>query len=350
MKKYLLPIVGVLAVAATVTAYSNSSEKLDNLPKKFANSELEYKSGISDIFSILKAYVTVERKEPVPKTALPLIPMTKAQLVEEQEDVVYRLGHSSIAMKLDGKLVMMDPVFSDRASPVQWMGPKRFHPTPISIEQLPDVDVVVISHDHYDHLDKAAVTALAQKVETFLVPLRVGTILEKWGVEKEKIVELNWWESATAAGIDFTLTPTQHFSGRGLLDRDQTLWGSWVIEGSDKKVFFSGDSGYFNGFKEIGERFGPFDLTMIETGAYNSLWADIHMFPEQSVQAHIDLKGKVMMPIHNSTFDLSMHDWQDPLEQASAISKERGVEIITPIIGERLQLAGTSETKAWWKL
>lgn len=146
------------------------------------------------------------------------------------------------------------------------------------------------------------------------------------------------------------MTPTQHFSGRGLLDRDQTLWGSWVINASDKKVFFSGDSGYFNGFKEIGERFGPFDLTMVETGAYNSLWADIHMFPEQSVQAHIDLQGKVMMPIHNSTFDLSMHDWQDPMEQALAISKERDVQMVSPVMGERLVISEPVPVQAWWKL
>ncbi|CAH6833540.1 exported hypothetical protein [Vibrio chagasii] len=151
MKKYLLPILGVLAVVAIVSTGSQSNDNLDKLPKKFVNSELEYKSGMSDIFSILKAYVTVERNEPVPRAALPLIPMTAEQLIQEQEDVAYRLGHSSVMMKLDGKLVMTDPVFSDRASPVQWMGPKRFHPTPISLQELPDIDVVVISHDHYDH-------------------------------------------------------------------------------------------------------------------------------------------------------------------------------------------------------
>lgn len=350
MKKYLLPILGVLAVVAIVSTGSQSNDNLDKLPKKFVNSELEYKSGMSDIFSILKAYVTAERNEPVPRAALPLIPMTAEQLIEEQDDVAYRLGHSSVMMKLDGKLVMTDPVFSDRASPVQWMGPKRFHPTPISLQGLPDIDVVVISHDHYDHLDKGAVKVLAGKVGTFLVPLRVGALLEKWGVDKAKIIELNWWESATVADIEFTLTPTQHFSGRGLLDRDQTLWGSWVINASDKKVFFSGDSGYFNGFKEIGERFGPFDLTMVETGAYNSLWADIHMFPEQSVQAHIDLQGKVMMPIHNSTFDLSMHDWQDPMEQALTISKERDVQMVSPVMGERLVITEPVPVQAWWKL
>ena len=252
-------------------------------------------------------------------------------------------------MKLDGKLVMTDPVFSDRASPVQWAGPKRFHQTPITLQDLPSIDVVVISHDHYDHLDKASIKELGDKVGTFLVPLKVGQLLVNWGVPKERVVELDWWESHSVDGIEYTLTPTQHFSGRGLTDRDTTLWGSWVINAQQNKVFFSGDSGYFNGFKEIGERYGPFDFTMIETGAYNDLWSAIHMFPEQSVQAHIDVQGKVMMPIHNSTFDLSMHDWNEPMQRALDISEERGVTLVSPEIGQRLALAEPQPVKAWWQ-
>ncbi len=335
-------------MTTAVTTCSSPAQEANSLPKKFVNSELEYKSGMSDIFSIIKAYMTVKRENPTPTFELPVQPLTAAQLVQETEDVVYRLGHSSVVMKLDGTLVMADPVFSDRASPVQWMGPKRFHPTPINLQDLPNIDVVVISHDHYDHLDKASVKALADKVGTFIVPLKVGAYLKKWGARDEQVIELDWWQSATVNDIDFTLTPTQHFSGRGLMDRDATLWGSWVITSEDSNVFFSGDSGYFNGFKEIGERFGPFDLTMVETGAYNSLWADIHMFPEQSVQAHIDLQGKVMMPIHNSTFDLSMHDWQEPLEKAYQISKERDVTMTSPVIGERLVIAEPAAPQKWW--
>ncbi|MGF1754704.1 MBL fold metallo-hydrolase [Vibrio makurazakiensis] len=348
MRKYLLPFVGVLAMTASVTTYSRLNTENQALPKKFVNSELEYKSGMSDIFSIIKAYMTVKRENPVPTFELPIAAMNAEQLTSEKEDVLYRLGHSSVIMKLDGKLVMADPVFSERASPVQWMGPKRFHPTPIGLEDLPDIDVVVISHDHYDHLDKASVKILAEKVGTFIVPLRVGAYLKKWGVKEEQVIELDWWESTTIDDIAYTLTPTQHFSGRGLMDRDETLWGSWVITSKQANVFFSGDSGYFSGFKEIGERYGPFDLTMVETGAYNSLWADIHMFPDQSVQAHIDLQGKVMMPIHNSTFDLSMHDWQEPLEKAYQISQDKNVTLTTPVIGERLLISEPENTGKWW--
>ena len=297
----------------------------------------------------MKAYFTTERANPTPTIEIPVHAMTATQLLEEQDDVIYRLGHSSVLMKLDGKLVMTDPVFSDRASPVQWAGPKRFHQTPITLQDLPSIDVVVISHDHYDHLDKASIKELGDKVGTFLVPLKVGQLLVNWGVPKERVVELDWWESHSVDGIEYTLTPTQHFSGRGLTDRDTTLWGSWVINAQQNKVFFSGDSGYFNGFKEIGERYGPFDFTMIETGAYNDLWSDIHMFPEQSVQAHIDVQGKVMMPIHNSTFDLSMHDWNEPMQRALDISEERGVTLVSPEIGQRLALAEPQPVKAWWQ-
>ncbi len=297
------------------------------------------------MFGIMKAYFTTERANPTPTIEIPVHAMTATQLLEEQDDVIYRLGHSSVLMKLDGKLVMTDPVFSDRASPVQWAGPKRFHQTPITLQDLPSIDVVVISHDHYDHLDKASIKELGDKVGTFLVPLKVGQLLVNWGVPKERVVELDWWESHSVDGIEYTLTPTQHFSGRGLTDRDTTLWGSWVINAQQNKVFFSGDSGYFNGFKEIGERYGPFDFTMIETGAYNDLWSDIHMFPEQSVQAHIDVQGKVMMPIHNSTFDLSMHDWNEPMQRALDISEERGVTLVSLRLGNVWRLLSLSQLR-----
>ncbi|MFN1618253.1 MBL fold metallo-hydrolase [Vibrio rotiferianus] len=337
-------------MGTSIISCSNvDTEKTPTYPDKFANTELEYKSGLGDMFGIMKAYFTTERANPTPTIEVPVHAMTATQLLEEQDDVIYRLGHSSVLMKLDGKLVMTDPVFSERASPVQWVGPKRFHQTPITLQDLPNIDVVVISHDHYDHLDKASIKELGGKVGIFLVPLKVGQLLVSWGVPKEKLIELDWWESHSVDGIEYTLTPTQHFSGRGLTDRDATLWGSWVINAQQHKVFFSGDSGYFNGFKEIGEKYGPFDFTMIETGAYNDLWSDIHMFPEQSVQAHIDVQGKVMMPIHNSTFDLSMHDWNEPMQRALDISEERGVMLVSPEIGQRLAIEEPQPAKAWWQ-
>ncbi len=320
---------------ASLAACTNTEKDPERYPDKYVNTEMEYKSSFGDMVDVMKSYFTTERAEPTPTFELPVHTITAEQLVNEKSDVVYRLGHSSVIMKLDGQLVMTDPVFSDRASPVQWAGPKRFHQTPITLDALPHIDVVVISHDHYDHLDKASVKALADKVDHFIVPLKVGDYLIKWGVPSEKVTELAWWESHSVNGIEYTLAPTQHFSGRGLTDRDSTLWGSWIIDSKESKVFFSGDSGYFGGFAEIGEKYGPFDFTMIETGAYNELWSQIHMFPEQSVQAHIDVKGKVMMPIHNSTFDLAMHDWYEPMNRALEISEARGVTMVSPEIGQR---------------
>ncbi|MCC4800653.1 hydrolase [Enterovibrio norvegicus] len=334
-------------MSSSLTSCSTPEQETQRYPDKFVNSDPALKAP-DNVFEIIKAYFTAERKNPTPTFALPVHSITAEQLLNEESDVVYRLGHSSVIMKLDGKLVMADPVFSERASPVQFLGPKRFHDTPITLAALPDIDVVVISHDHYDHLDKHSVKTLASKVGMFLVPLKVGQVMRDWGVSAEKITELDWWESETVNGIAYTLTPTQHFSGRGLTDRDSTLWGSWVIKSSENNVYFSGDSGYFKGFKEIGDRFGPFDLTMIETGAYNTLWSHIHMFPEQSVQAHVDLKGKVMMPIHNSTFDLSMHDWDEPLEKSLRIATERGVTLVSPEIGQRIEVGEAMPVVNWW--
>lgn len=317
-------------------------------PDKYSNSEVKYNPSVSNFYDIAKSYFTTKRIAPSPTIEIPVHTITAAQLIEEGEDVLYRLGHSSIIMKLDGKLILIDPVFSDRASPVQWAGPKRFHKTPISLEELPNIDVVLISHDHYDHLDKASIKALNSKVSQFIVPLKVGDYLIKWGVAQQKITELAWWESHSAADINFSLTPTQHFSGRGLFERDTTLWGSWVINSKSANVFFSGDSGYFSGFKQIGEKYGPFDFTMIETGAYNPLWSEIHMFPEQSVQAHLDVRGKVMMPIHNSTFDLALHDWNEPMERVLKESLERGVTMVSPQMGERLKVHTPIPITQWW--
>ena len=187
-----------------------------------------------------------------------------------------------------------------------------------------------------------------KKVSVFLVPLKIGQILREWGVPEDKIIELNWWEAYVHNGVEYILTPSQHFSGRGFTDRDSTLWGSWVINGQNNKVFFSGDSGYFSGFKEIGQKYGPFDFTMIEMGAYNTLWADIHMFPEQSIQAHIDLKGKVMMPIHNGTFDLALHDWNEPMQKAMELSDKRGIKIVLPEFGQKVKINDPVDRKPWW--
>ncbi|MFA0811559.1 MBL fold metallo-hydrolase [Microbulbifer epialgicus] len=318
--------------------------------EKFQNTEINYETGMGKIVDILNAYMRAERAAPVPEAPLPLRPITRELLASnESQPTVYRLGHSSILIQLDGEYVLTDPVFSERASPVQWMGPRRFHPVPLSLEELPPLKAVIISHDHYDHLDKASVRILDEKVEHFIVPTGVGRYLRDWGVATDKVNELAWWQSISIGSLQFTATPAQHFSGRGLTDRDKTLWASWVIVGHDARIFFSGDSGYFAGFQKIGERFGPFDLTLIETGAYNDLWSEVHMKPEESVQAHLDLRGRAMIPIHNSTFDLALHDWFEPLERAQVAAEVQGVTLLTPVIGAPVNVRAPVPTQAWWR-
>ncbi|MBE2210542.1 MAG: MBL fold metallo-hydrolase [Xanthomonadaceae bacterium] len=285
----------------------------------------------------------------VPAGAIPVHKLTRAELDAAPDRSLYRLGHSTILMKLRGQWWITDPVFSERASPVQFAGPKRFHAPPISIEELPPIRGVLLSHDHYDHLDRAAIKALAGKADVFLTPLGVGDRLTAWGVPAEKVKQFDWWNGFSIDGLKFVLTPTQHFSGRGLRDGNRTLWGSWVIIDGDKRVFFSGDSGYFKGFAEIGERYGPFDLALVETGAYNTQWPYVHMMPAQTVQAYIDLGGKWLLPIHNGTFDLAMHAWDDPFEQVLKIGNERGIKISTPMMGERIDINAPHEGERWWR-
>ncbi|ROM92629.1 MBL fold metallo-hydrolase [Pseudomonas brassicacearum] len=283
-----------------------------------------------------------------PTGVIPVQALTLEQLLDAPNHSVFRLGHSTVLLKLRDKFWLTDPVFADRASPVQWAGPKRFHQPPISLEALPPIEAVILSHDHYDHLDRQSILKLADKTRHFLAPLGVGETLIKWGVDASKVRQLDWWEGTQIEGIHFIATPSQHFSGRGLFDGNSTLWASWVMIDGGKRIFFSGDTGYFDGFKAIGEQFGPFDLTLMETGAYNVDWPHIHMQPEETLQAHIDLKGRWLLPIHNGTFDLSMHAWHEPFDRILALAWERSVSITTPQMGEAFSLGQPQRGEAWW--
>ena len=243
------------------------------------------------------------------------------------------LGHSTLMINIDGYRILTDPVFEKSVS---FFGPSRYNgDVPVDTTQLPEVDIVIISHNHYDHLNKSSIEILNNKTGIFIVPLAGGEELEDAGVPKNKIVEMDWWEEYNFDdSLMIAATPAQHFSGRGLTDRDETLWASWVIKSTKHKVYFSGDSGYFDGFKKIGEKYGPFDITFLETGAYNEKWHHIHMFPEETVQAHLDLGGKVLHPIHWATFNLSLHTWFDPMERLTKYAEDHNVTAATPIVGE----------------
>lgn len=290
----------------------------------------------------------------VPAVAPPVLALTADDLAHAPDHSLFRLGHSTMLIKLRGGWWITDPVFAERASPVQWMGPRRFHAPPIALDDLPPLRGVLLSHDHYDHLDRDTVRALANKADHFLAPLGVGDRLVAWGVDPGKVRQFDWWEGTRIDGVRFIATPAQHFSGRGLFDGDKTLWASWTVidEAPDApglRLFFSGDSGYFDGFKEIGRRFGPFDVAMMETGAYNAQWPFVHMQPEQTVQAHLDLRGRWLLPIHNGTFDLAMHAWTEPFERVTALAAARDVALATPRMGERLDLRAPGGTTPWWR-
>jgi L-ascorbate metabolism protein UlaG (beta-lactamase superfamily) len=284
-----------------------------------------------------------------PAGKIPVQPLSRQQLLAAPDNTVYRLGHSTVLLKLRGQFWLTDPVFAERASPVQWAGPQRFHQPPISIEELPPIKAVILSHNHYDHLDHMAIKALEAKTEHFLAPLGVGDTLIEWGVPAEKVSQLDWWQSAEIGGMRFVATPSQHFSGRSLSDGNQTLWASWVMLNGNQRIFFSGDTGYFDGFKRIGEQYGPFDLTLMETGAYNVEWPNVHMQPEETLQAHIDLRGRWLLPIHNGTFDLSMHTWHEPFDRILALAWEKNIAVTTPMMGMPFYLQFPNQGETWWK-
>lgn len=281
-----------------------------------------------------------------------MIPVESLDLMSgDNETKITWFGHSAFLLEIQGKKLLLDPMFGKAPSPFPQFGLKRFNQKlPIDIEDLPTLDAVLISHDHYDHLDYGSIKKLKDKVRLFIVPLGVGSHLEKWGVRQSVIKEQNWWEELDFEGLKLACTPARHFSGRRLLDRDTTLWCSWVIHSLQTKIFFSGDSGYGPHFQEIGEKYGPFDLTLMECGQYDERWSAIHMMPEETVQAQIDVKGKMMIPIHWGAFTLALHDWFDPIDRVTKEAKFRNIAISTPKIGETV-IVGTDKypNSMWWK-
>lgn len=285
-----------------------------------------------------------------PQKQLPFVKWSKKDVLtlDDSATTAIWFGHSAFFLKMNGKNILLDPMLGAHASPVPFGTSKRFSATlPLAVENLPSIDVVVLSHDHYDHLDYGSILALKAKTRLFLVPLGVGAHLEKWGVPPSKIKEFDWYETLSIDEVTFICTPAQHFSGRNINDKFRTLWCSWVINGRHK-LFFSGDSGYFDGFKAIGAQFGPFDACLIECGQYDELWSDIHMFPEQTAQAYIDLKGNALISIHWGGFSLATHDWNDPIIQLSGICKKRNIKLSTPKIGERIMIGEQQTFSKWW--
>ncbi|MCG8916161.1 MBL fold metallo-hydrolase [Actinokineospora sp. PR83] len=258
-------------------------------------------------------------------------------------------GHATVLVEIDGARILFDPVWSDRVSPSRLAGPRRLHRPPQPLSELPAVDAVVISHDHYDHLDLPTIrTLLRTQTAPIVVPLGIGAHLERWKVPADRIVELDWSESAEVAGITLTATPAQHFSGR-LFARDRTLWTSWVAAGPVHRVFYTGDSGYFPGYAEIGAEHGPFDATLVQIGAYNNNWADIHMTPEEGLATHLDVDGGLLVPVHWATFNLATHPWTDPADRLWRAARAHGVPVAIPRPGERVDVHDPAPVDPWWQ-
>jgi L-ascorbate metabolism protein UlaG (beta-lactamase superfamily) len=288
----------------------------------------------------------------VPKMDIPVNRLDKMAFNTDPENGlrVTWIGHSTLLIEIDGKRILTDPIWSKRCSPSTLFGPVRFHPPPIPLEDLPPIDAVLISHDHYDHLDKESVMSLAKTGTLFVVPLGIGSHLEEWKIDPSQIVELDWWESFKTSdnGISLTATPARHFSGRGLTNRYSTLWASWVIIGSKHRVYFSGDTGPFPGFSEIGGKFGPFDVTLIKIAAYDRAWPDIHLNPEQAVNAHIALNGKLLIPIHWGTFNLAYHDWFEPPDRVVKAAEKYSIQLAIPRPGEMVDPSNPVPLEQWW--
>jgi len=261
------------------------------------------------------------------------------------------LGHSTLLIEIDGVRVLTDPVWGLRASPLRVAGPRRFQPVPVPLRALPPLDLVLVSHDHYDHLDYPTIRQLRRRGMPFVTSLGVGAHLESWGVPGERIVELDWWESYTLphAELTITATPSQHFSGRTPRSRNSTLWSSLIIRSPRHTVFFSGDTGLTTEYQAIRERFGPFDLVMLEIGAFHPAWGDMHLGPENALKAHALLGGGAFLPIHWGTFALGMHAWDQPAEALLQLAPHAGAQLVMPCLGQAVEPAHAEPVEPWWR-
>lgn len=331
----------ILAIATSSTACATTSEADD--PTHLDSRE----KPATSFLSIMWKRFTNTSPHMEPNKPIPVLDPGNLTTASPGDKLV-KLGHSTVLIQLDGHWMITDPMFSERASPFSFVGPKRFHQPALALKDLPPLSAVIISHDHYDHLDEASIKAIDANTERFLVPSRVERHLIQWGIAPEKITAMDWWQETTIGSVTITATPSQHFSGRWLNDRNETLWASWAIRGQHHNLFFSGDTGYFKGFKQIGDALGPFHFTLMEAGAYNDMWSNIHLFPEQTLQAHRDLRGKRMIPIHNSTFNLAFHPWFEPLVELDTLATVED-QMLTPRFGEIIHLNNVQQSEKWWQ-
>ncbi len=326
---------------ARISASDNySGDEFVNLTE----TSLDY--SFTGIMTTLWEFITVSGISP--EEALP-VRLNEQQTAPESDTLVYVTwyGHSAFLLEMEGRRILLDPMLGPVAGPLPFLSGRFEYQEALDLESFRDIDAVILSHDHYDHLDYPSILHLKDNAAHFYAPLGLGAHLQRWGVPAEKITELDWWESAQLNGLTFIATPARHFSGRGLTDGNKTQWASWVVQGKYNNIYFSGDSGYGDHFKQIGEAYGPFDFTMLECGQYNKKWEAIHMMPEQCVQANVDLRGELMMPIHWGAFSLALHHWQEPVERLLAAAG--AMQVATPYIGQRFAVGQQIPSERWWK-
>lgn len=309
--------------------------------------------GFLKTLKIMKEFAVVSPGQ-APTGEIPVEKLDSLEITKTaaSANLITWFGHSAFLIEMDGKKILIDPMLGEVPAPHPYLGNARFNKElPINVEELPEIDIVIISHDHYDHLDYGTIKKLKDKVKDFYMPLGVGNHLIEWGIDAKRIHELNWWEESKIDNFTLVCAPSRHFSGRGLFDRMTTLWGSWIIQTDSMNLYFSGDGGYGPHFKEIGNKYGPFDFAMMECGQYNENWSEIHMMPEQTAQAAIDVKAKLMMPIHWGAFKLSLHSWTDPVVRLRKKADELQQEMLTPKIGQSIDLDKIEEFKQenWWE-
>jgi L-ascorbate metabolism protein UlaG (beta-lactamase superfamily) len=300
-------------------------------------------TGDASMMTVMKDFFFGKHDRKIPSMPMPVIKRDLKEPPFSAEPQITWFGHSSYLLQIAGTNILVDPVFSQRTSPVQFAGSKAFEGTDIyDVEDLPPIDILLITHNHYDHLDYLTVLKLKESVGVIVTSLGVGADLERWGVSSDKIKELNWWESV------FTATPGRHFSGRNF-KRNETLWSSFVLEMAGQRLFLGGDSGYDKHFEEIGKHFGFFNLAILECGQYNAFWANIHMMPEETAQAAIDLNAKTLLPVHWGKFSLATHAWDDSIKRVVKAAEKLHLNIITPMIGEKVVLSNPPQINAWWE-
>lgn len=340
------PVFGDKSKGKSKSRIENSSNFIDGKFRNLVLTNMGFKKG-EDYNSESINDTKIGKK---PKDPLPSVKFNKKDFAAKNDNSITWLGHSTILMKLDNKIIIADPVFNNASPFSAILGPAPFkYENMITVEDLPNnIDVVLITHDHYDHLDYRTIKEIHPNVGKFLVPLGNKAHLLKWGVSSDKIEEFDWYDNLSYEKIDFTFTPSRHFSGRAIKDRFATLWGGWIVKSKKNNLFISGDGGYFDEFKNIGEKYGPFDVAFIENGAYNQRWHNIHLFPEQGVQTCFDIQAEIALPIHWGKFNLSSHSWIEPINRFVKEAKEINLKIATPLIGQTFIIDGDIPNDNWW--